>query len=115
MANKLIEMQEIRQIIQLAHQGQSVRKISELTVVHRHSVKKYLEKALNTAQSLEDLLSFTDEGLAVILLEAPTDTADLNRRVQMEKLIPFFESELKRGGVPNQLLHQECLKLHPGG
>ena len=64
MANKLIDMQEIRQIIQLAFHGHSVRRISEQTGVHRKSVHKYLTKATNSGQSFNDLLTFSDEGLS---------------------------------------------------
>jgi transposase len=115
MANKLIDMQEIRQIIQLASQGHSERRISKQTGVHRSSVKKYLSKAKNSGESLKNLLTFSDESLAVVLLEVAADVAPVNRRAELEKLIPFFESELKRVGVTKQLLHQDYLRLHPGG
>jgi hypothetical protein len=77
MSNKLIDMQEIRQIIQLALQGHSERRISEQTGVHRKSVKKYLSKANNSGESMKDLLAFSDEALAVILLEAAAEVVSL--------------------------------------
>ena len=115
MANKLIDMQEIRQIIQLAFQGHSIRRISEQTGVHRKSVNKYLTKAKNSAHLLNDLLTFSDEALAVVLFDASCERAVIDRRAELEKLIPFFESELKRVGVTKQLLHRDYLRLHPGG
>ena len=115
MANKLIDMQEIRQIIQLAFHGHSVRRISEQTGVHRKSVNKYLTKATSSGQSLNDLLTFSDEGLAAVLLDVSADSAVIDRRAELEKLISFFESELKRVGVTKQLLHRDYLCQHPGG
>jgi transposase len=115
MANKLIDMHQIRQIIQLAHQGHSVRRISEQTGIHRKSVNKYLSKANNSGHSLKDLLTFNDEALSVVLIDTASDIAVLDRRAVFEKLIPFFESELKRVGVTKQLLHRDYLRSHPDG
>jgi transposase len=115
MANKLIDMQEIRQIIQLAYQGHSVRRISEQTGIHRKSVNKYLSMAKSSGQTFNELLTFNDEALSVVLIDATSDVVVKDRRAVFEKLIPFFESELKRVGVTKQLLHRDYLRQHPDG
>ena len=43
----------------------------------------------------------------MVLLDVSADSAVIDRRAELEKLIPFFESELKRVGVTKQLLHRD--------
>jgi len=47
MANKTILMSRIRQILRLYTQGQSNKKISELTCSSRNTVKKYIHKFIH--------------------------------------------------------------------
>jgi transposase len=115
MANKLINMEVIRQIIQLATQGYSMRKISDQTGVHRKAVNKYLAKAKHSGHGFVDLLSFTDEALSLVLLDTTAKSVIAQRRAVFERLIPFFESELKRVGVTKQLLHRDYLTQNPDG
>ena len=101
MANKVITMQQIRSIIQLLEKGYSLRSISAQIGLSRQPVTFYAARLKNAPYSLEALRHLPDEDLAVIVY-APVVTAPLAesaRRQELEVLMPYFLSELKRTGV----------------
>ena len=112
MANKVITMQQIRSIIQLLEKGYSLRSISTQIGLSRQPVTFYAARLRNAPYSLEALRQLPDEDLAAIVY-APSVTTSLPesaRRQELEALMPYFLSELKRTGVTRLLLWEEYRK-----
>ncbi len=112
MANKVITMQQIRSIIQLLEKGYSLRSISAQIGMSRQPVTFYVARLKNAPYSLEALRQLSDEDLARIVY-APAVVKPLSenaRRQELEVLMPYFLSELKRTGVTRLLLWEEYRK-----
>ena len=112
MANKVITMQQIRSIIQLLEKGYSLRSISSQIGLSRQPVTFYAARLKNAPYSLEALRQLSDEDLAAIVYApaATTPLAESARRQELEALMPYFLSELKRTGVTRLLLWEEYRK-----
>ena len=112
MANKVITMQQIRSIIQLLEKGYSLRSISAQIGLSRQPVTFYAARLKNAPYSLEAFRHLPDEDLAGIVyatvVTAPL--AESARRQELEVLMPYFLSELKRTGVTRLLLWEEYRK-----
>lgn len=106
MANKVITMQQIRSIIQLLEKGYSLRSISSQISLSRQPRLK------NAPYSLEALRQLSDEDLAAIVYVPAiiTSLPESARRQELEALMPYFLSELKRTGVTRLLLWEEYRK-----
>jgi hypothetical protein len=115
MANKPINMEKIRQVLLLIRQGQSKRKVSKLTGVHRSVIDRYLARCEAFADFPQDLLSLSDEALSGILFQEPFADADMRRQAEFEAFYPYIAKELPRRGVTRQLLHGIYLDKHPDG
>jgi DNA-binding NarL/FixJ family response regulator len=87
MANKTILMSRIRQILRLYTQGQSNKKIRELTCSSRNTVKKYIHK-------------FIHEHLTYDLISAMSDH-ELDRIEKLSLKIYFGFSDLELGKSKN--------------
>ncbi len=112
MANKVITMQQIRSIIQLLEKGYSLRSISAQIGLSRQPVTFYAARLKNAPYSLEALRQLPDEDLASIVYapSVTTPLAESARRQELEALMPYFLSELKRTGVTRLLLWEEYRK-----
>ena len=63
MANKIIDMSKIRQILRLYTQGESKLKISELSGVARNTLKKYIKRFISLGLTQDDVETMSDEHL----------------------------------------------------
>jgi transposase len=115
MANKPIKMEKIRQVLLLILQGQSKRKVSKLTGVHRSVIDRYLLRCDAYSDTGKDLLSLNDEELSSVLFQEPFVDVSMQRQLEFESFYPYLSKELTRKGVTRQLLHQEYLKKYPQG
>lgn len=117
MANKLLSMHKIRQILLFLDQGISQRAIEKEVQITRKTIALYLQKFQQTGQSLSELIKLSDAQLAQILgLIKPALTADADpRKIHFNSLIDYFNMELKRTGVTRLLLWQEYIKEYPEG
>jgi transposase len=112
MANKVITMQQIRGIIQLLEKGYSLRAISAQIGLSRQPVTFYAARIKKAPYSFEELRCLSDEALSQIVYP-PAVTAHLPesaRRRELDGLMPYFLSELKRTGVTRLLLWEEYRK-----
>jgi hypothetical protein len=92
--------------------GYSLRSISAQIRLSRQPVTFYAARLRNAPYSFEALLQLSDEDLAAIVY-APAVTTSLPesaRRQELEVLMPYFLSELKRTGVTRLLLWEEYRK-----
>lgn len=115
MANKLISMEKLRQIIRLKLEGHSIRKISMMLSLHRETVRKYVSQIEEL--NLDCSLLLKEEDLVLNdLFEKPkflkTDTA---RLLQLQNFFPKMEKELGRVGVDKWNLWSEYIQAEPAG
>lgn len=112
MAAKPIAMEQLKQVLNLHHEGQSIKAIVRLTGLSRNTVRAYLARGSATAC---DPANHNDAELAAALYNQ--DTAHL-KSVRYQHLLTHFETadqELARPGVTRQLLWREYMELHPDG
>jgi len=117
MANKLLSMHKIRQILLFLDRGISQRAIEKEVQITRKTIALYLQKFQQTGQSLSELLKLSDAQLEQILgLIKPAVTVDADpRKIHFSNLIDYFNMELKRTGVTRLLLWEEYIKEYPEG
>ena len=102
-------MEQLKQILQLQHDGIGIREISRRTGISRNSVRKYL--ALLNKGSEE----FTNQELADKAYQNDLLEHDAQRRLQLGQHFNSSGAELSKTGVTRQLLWQEYLVQHPDG
>jgi transposase len=113
MANKRLEMIQIKQIIRLHCDGGSYKNISETLRISRKTVTKYILLFRSTGLSYEELRIKSDEELGTMFAEQEKPNAD-----RLEILLGKFgemEKELKSPGVTKQCLWSEYKIKHPDG
>jgi predicted transcriptional regulator len=105
MANKVINMVNIRQILRLNKEGESLRKISEMLGIARKTVSKYLAIFKSVEHSYEEIARMSDEEVFEIFTKKEQPSKD-----RYEKLSANFytiSKELTRTGVNKYLLWEE--------
>jgi len=114
MANKIISMSVLRQIIILKEKGFSNRAISRQLGLSRKTTGKYIEFVKQSQLAADELLQLTDVELNVLV-----DTRTRKPvKDYLQVLYHYFcevEKQLKRVGVTRLLLWQEYKQLHPQG
>jgi len=114
MANKIIRMSVLRQIIILKEKGFSNRAISRQLGLSRKTTNKYIGFVHQSQLAASELLQLTDEqlhGLVDTRAQKPPDD-------YLQVLYHHFcevDKQLKRVGVTRLLLWQEYKQLHPQG
>lgn len=96
MGAKRIELMDIRQIIRLKLAGQSHRKISGLTGLHRNSVNSYVTQLSACGRPLEELLSLSDAELGSLFVSRGTIEPD--RYEGLSQHFGYFREELSKPG-----------------
>jgi transposase len=108
MSQKPIAMEQLKQILQLKHDGVGIREISRRLGISRNSVRKYLL-----------LLQDADAASAVELADKAYNNDLLEHDAQrLNQLMHHFKqcgTELEKTGVTRQLLWQEYVVKHPDG
>jgi transposase len=113
MANKKLEIMEIRRILRLHHSGRSKRFIAEYLGLSRNTVNKYLDLFALSGYTYEELLKRSDQQLNK-LFESKITTAPANL-VELERLFPVIDRELKRPGMTKQMQWEAYYRTHPNG
>jgi transposase len=117
MANKLLSMHKIRQILLFLERGASQRSIEKEVKISRKTIAVYLGKFLGTGLSFSSLLKQSDQeleqllGLAKPALQEPSDP----RAQHFNSLVSYFNKELSRIGVTRLLLWEEYIREYPEG
>jgi transposase len=114
MANKIILMSKIRQILRLYTQGESKRKISELTGVSRNTLKKYILEFRRKQLTIESIGEMSDHALEIVF-GTEVEPAKDSRYEALQLLLPGYEKELKRKGVTVLMLWKQYRKQNPEG
>lgn len=100
MANKRIDMLNIKQLLRLYTQGVSKLQISKQLGISRNTAKKYISLFHEHQLTYDELIELSDEDLDDLFETTPTDIRDKDIiRKQLESLFPYISKELKRVGV----------------
>jgi transposase len=113
MANKCINMIDLRQILRLFSDNTSIRRIAERIQVHRDTVNKYVDLFRESGLSYEDIEKMSDEELYEKFCRK--DHKQSEKYEKLEERLPYFEKELRRTGVTKQLLWYEHKEEFPDG
>lgn len=118
MANKLLSMNKIRQILIFLDQGVSQRKIEKEVRVNRRTIASYLEKFRSTGLTFDGLLKLSDRDIDEILglvKEEVMEDAD-PRRVHFLEHLEYHNQQLaSKEGVTRLLLWEEYITNYPEG
>ena len=114
MANKIIKMSVLRQIITLKNNGLSNRAISRQLGLSRKTTNKYIGFVQQNDLSSESLLELSDAELST-LVSPPANEPLTGHHQLLYSYFPVVEKELKRVGVTRYVLWQEYRQLHPEG
>ena len=114
MANTIITMSKIRQILRLHTQGKSKLRISEQTGVARNTVKKYLWSFTEHQLTIEDMDKMSDQDLDELFGKQEEKEPD-ERFKNLLAFFPRVDKEIRRTGVTLGLMWKEYLRQHPDG
>ena len=117
MANKLLSMHKLRQILIFLERGISIRNFEKEVKVSRKTIGLYQQKFLQTGLGFSELLQANDKELErlidLVREDVPEDTDP--RKAHFYSLIDYFIHELKRTGVTRLLLWEEYIRENPAG
>ena len=117
MANRKIEIMDLKHLLQLKSKGYSNRKIAEWIGISRNTVNAYVRLFQQSDQSFEELSGLTLSQLQKLeeeLSARPEETKG-PRYEALHKLIPGYLNELKRPGCTYQQLWYEYQSEYPQG
>jgi transposase len=114
MANKPISMRQIRQILQLHHQGRSKLQIAQQTGISRNTLKKYVRAYADSKLIFEEIITLSDKDLEALFVK-PAEKPLSEKRQTLLALFPTLDKELKKKGMTRQLLWERYKADHPEG
>ena len=106
MANKIIKMSVLRQIITLKNNGLSNRAISGQLGLSRKTTNKYIGFVQQNDLSPQSLLELSDAELSALVRPAASESLTDHHQL-LYSYFPVVEKELKRVGVTRYVLWQE--------
>lgn len=113
MANKRIDMLQIKQLLRLHTQGVSKLQISKQLGLSRNTVKKYIGLFHEHHFTYAELCELSTEEIED-LFETTSLEAD-GRFTILEKYFPYVSKELKKVGVTRYILWEEYRDKYPDG
>jgi len=108
MAQKPIEMEVIKQVLQLKRDGVAIREIARRAGISRNSVRVYLRQ-------LEGKSHVSDKELAETAYHNDKQVARTKRHYDLIQYFVNHAKELGKTGVTRQFLWTEYLSRHPDG
>ena len=115
MANKLIAMNKIKQIIRLYTQSKGTKYISRQTGVARNTVKKYLLGFQKTRLTYQDIHEQSDQQISELFGKPPLVKEPSKRYQDLRDFFPHIDKTLRRKGFTREKLWKEYLEKHPDG
>jgi transposase len=115
MANKPINMLQLRRILQLKSLGKSNREIAFELRKSRDTVNGYVTQLSLIGKSLEDLLKLNDEELSSLAFNEPSCIKTDWRFVDLQQRIPSLCDELKKPHATRMILWEEYRQNVPEG
>jgi transposase len=115
MANKLIEMNKIKEIIRLRGYKKGKTFISEHTGVARNTVKKYIQRFQQLKLTVQDINEMSDQQISELFGKPPLVKEPSKRFGDLWAFLPYADKALRRRGVTREKLWKEYLGKHPDG
>ena len=111
MAAKAIQMEQVKQILQLKRDGFSIKAIARYTGIARNTIRKYLARI----DCSDNTAKVKDKELSRAVFN--NDATDLKgkRYTSLVEHYLYAETELNKTGVTRQLLWLEYKEHHPDG
>jgi len=113
MANKVLDIMQIKQIIMLRSSGKSYREISNMLGISRKTVTKYSVLYDSTGLSISEVRAMSDKDFSELIYQR--ESPDTNRRDILMGYFPNYKEDLKKVGVTKQYLWTSYKTKHPGG
>jgi transposase len=114
MANKPIDMNKLRHLIQLYFQGRSKLLISHQTGIARNTLKKYLKVFYETGLTYSQMNSLSDKELEDLFIKS--NIKPMNERLcVLFDLFPSYDKEMRKKGMTRQNLWHRYKEDHPEG
>lgn len=115
MANKLIMMNKIKQIIRLYTQSKGAKFISRHTGVARNTVKKYILMFSQMRLTYQDINEMNDQQISE-LFGKPSLIKEPSKRYQdLREFLPYMDKALRKKGFTREKLWKEYLEKYPDG
>ena len=117
MANKRVEIMDLKQLLQLKASGKSNRMIAEVLGRSRNTVNEYVQLFKQCSQSIAELSKLELGELHKLVLEQKAQTtgeAD-ERFKELKKNRETYLEDLKRKGATYQTVWQEYRQSYPQG
>lgn len=114
MANHTISMSKIRHILRLHTQGASKLQIAVATGIARNTLKKYLHEFSSSGLTFEELCILSDQDLEELFVRKAEKPLD-EKIVNLFRLFPGMDKEIKRKGVTRRLLWEAYKAQYPHG
>lgn len=112
MAAKPIAMEQLKRVLTLYNEGQSIKGIVRLTGLSRNTVRSYLTRI---AADGSNVFKQTDQELADCFYNQDTAAYKSKRYHDLIRHFEGADRELSRPGVTRQLLWREYMEQHPDG
>lgn len=114
MANTIISMSKIRQIIRMYTQGVSKLSVAARTGVSRNTAKKYIQAFKDTGITFEEISELNDKEREDLFGQAREKKLD-PRIYDLQKIFPSIDKELKRKGTTRLMLWEAYRRDYPKG
>ena len=114
MAGKAKAMSQIKQLLRLHKQGESIKSIGRSLNISKNTVKSYLAKLAAGTLPLSELLELDDPVLEN-KFHAGNPAYKDPRFEHLSGKLEYFQAELKRVGVSKKLLWEEYMAGYPDG
>jgi transposase len=116
MANQLISMSKVRQILRLHSRGESIMGICRLTGVSRNTLKKYIRDYARLQLNPVELEELSDKDLEELFVQfKPHRTEKTKAAEHLFSLFPEIDKQLKRKGMTQQIQWENYKKENPDG
>jgi transposase len=107
-------MSNIRHILRLHTQNQTMSEIVVQTGIHRQILKRIIGDFKESKLSFSEINELTDADLSE-LFKKPIENPQSERLKTLYSLFPAIDKELKKKGVTKTLVYEEYKKKHPDG
>lgn len=115
MANTLISMHKLKQILRLYVQSKGTKFISYQTGVARNTVKKYIRIFCQAKLTYSEVSSMTDQQLLELFGKPPLNPEPSKKERELLAFFPYMDKELRKTGMTRELLWKEYLTRHEDG